>query len=362
MKESSNDSNLIDPLDFLRILWKNKKIVIRIVILFALLGLFAAIFTENQYSAYTTMVPQTNEKASVGGNLGGLAAMAGIDLGNMSGESGITPKLYPQILNSIPFQKELLHTPIQFSEGSDKISYFEYYTEVYKPGLLKTLEKYTLGLPGVIITAISSKDKKANNFTLDSTLIRITNVEKILIENINKQINLNVYEKEGYIKISALMPSAISAAEITSVCQNLLQKYIINFKIKKSKSQLDFINDRYLEKEKTFKEAQKTLADYRDKNQNVNSARAQTNLEQLKSDYDLAYGVYAELAKQLEKQQLQVKQDTPVFTVIKPVSVPLEKSEPKRFSVFIGWILLGFFISVVFIFSRIFIINLINKI
>ena len=54
----------------------------------------------------------------------------------------------------------------------------------------------------------------------------------------------------------------------------------------------------------------------------------------------------------METQQLQVKEDTPVFTIIKPVSVPLEKSKPNRPMILIIWTFLGGIIGIGMVFGR----------
>ena len=79
---------------------------------------------------------------------------------------------------------------------------------------------------------------------------------------------------------------------------------------------------------------------------------AQTSLEVLQSEYDLAYNVFTELAKQLETQKIQVKENTPVLTIIDPVYVPIEKSKPKRFSILIIWSFIGLFFGIVWVFGK----------
>jgi uncharacterized protein involved in exopolysaccharide biosynthesis len=69
----------------------------------------------------------------------------------------------------------------------------------------------------------------------------------------------------------------------------------------------------------------------------------------LQSEYDLAYGVYSELAKQLETQELKVKEDTPIFTILQPVFVPLEKTGPNRALILIIYTFLGFVLSIGYI-------------
>ncbi len=347
-----NDDDEIDLIALAKTGWEGRKTVIKTVLIFMAIGLFIAIFSPKEFTASTTMVPASDSK-KIGGNLSGLASLAGINLGSMGGEGGIPPTLYPQIVNSIPFQKELLQTPLTIDGQSKKVTYSYYYTEIYSPGLLGYLKKYTIGLPGVIIKAIKGKSNNQQP-TTDNQLLTISDDENELIKQLSDQLSLEVNDKDGYVSLAATMPEAVPSAELTQRAQELLQQYIISFKVLKSSESLKFIQERYAEKEKEFKDAQNQLARFRDRNQFVNTALAQTTLERLQSEKDLAQGVYTELAKQLETQQIQVKEDTPVFTVLKPVSVPIEKSKPNRPLILFIWTFIGGIIGVGMLFGKVF--------
>ena len=101
-----------------------------------------------------------------------------------------------------------------------------------------------------------------------------------------------------------------------------------------------------------FKEVQQKLAKYIDRNQQITKAQAKTKLEILQDEYELMYGVYKELAKQLEAQYIQVTEDTPVFTVLNPVTVPLERSKPERPKIFLIWTFLGVFSGLFIVLKR----------
>jgi uncharacterized protein involved in exopolysaccharide biosynthesis len=316
-------------------------------------GLFLAIFSQREYTASTTIVPSLKGKSSVG-NIGGLAAMAGINLDGSDNESTISPSLYPQIIYSISFQKELLLTPLTFEGQDSSITYKDYYTNYYSPGLIEILKKYTIGLPGLILKKI--KKKESNFISLneleESNFHEITDEESVLIKRLNKQLSLNINKKDGYVTISFSMPEAMLSAQMTQKAQKLLQQYIINFKLQKSLDQLEFIKGRYNEKKKEFNNAQEKLASFQDGNQSINSALSKMNLMRLQTDYDIAFNVYSELAKQMETQQIQVKKDTPIFTVLKEVVVPIEKSKPNRPLILGIWTLLGNVIGVGIVFGK----------
>jgi LPS O-antigen subunit length determinant protein (WzzB/FepE family) len=342
---SENQEDSIDIIALLQSIWTGKKLILKTVLVFMILGLFIAVFSQNEYTASTTIVPQSSSEKP-GGSLGGIAALAGINLGSVGQQSSISPTLYPQILTNITFQKELLETLITIEGQDNKITYKEYYTNVYSPSVLSSIKKYTIGLPGVLIGLLKSDEISKEESKNNDYLPQITQDDKKLIGLLLEQLSMEVNDKDGYIGLSTTMPEARAAAELTQKAQELLEQYVIDFKIEKSSSELDFIKNRYQEKEQEFQKIQQKLALYTDRNQNVNSARAKMELMLLQSEYDLAYGVYSELAKQLETQELKVKEDTPIFTILQPVFVPLEKTGPKRSLILIIYTFLGFVLSI----------------
>jgi len=148
------------------------------------------------------------------------------------------------------------------------------------------------------------------------------------------------------------MPEALPSAQLAQRAQELLQQQITEFKTQKAAANLEFIQQRYYEVQSQYNQTQEALASFSDRNKNVTSAVAQTEFERLRNDYNLAYSIYSEMAKQLEQTKIQVKEDTPVFTVIEPASVPLYKSKPKRTMIMIGFMLIGGVVGCVIIFFR----------
>lgn len=358
-KKINTTDDEIDLLELAKTLWKGKRTVIKYTLICMFMGLFVAIFSEKEYTAQTVMVPQSGEGKQMGGGLGGLAAMAGINLGGGS-SSDIPPSLYPQIMNSIPFQKEMMKTMISVAGEKEKISFANYYLNVKSLGLLSYLKKYTVGLPGVFIGFFKNNNTSSVNI-LDDGLTRVSVDEKNLINILKSQLSIQFNDKDGYITLTCKMPEALAAAQMAKAAQNYLQKKVTEFKIKKANIQLKFIQDRFAEKKNEFGDIQNKLALFRDRNQNVSTAIAQTKLEQLQADYNLCYGVYSELAKQVETQKIQVKEDTPIFTIIQPVSVPIDKSKPKRPMILIVWIFLGGILGIGIVFAKEFLKNIKDK-
>ena len=217
----------IDLVEIIRKLWKNRKFILRVTLGFMVLGVLVALLSSEEYTAGSTMVPQTSEK-SMGGGLSGLAAMAGINLGDVGGGEALSPKMYSKILESIPFQKELMQTPIKFEEYEQPVTLFDYFTnEDYKKFTLGgAIKKYTIGLPGVIIKAIRG-EKKDEIYKPEAigALQTLTIKEKKCVESLKRLVTLNLNEKDGYVELTAVMPEPLAAAQLAERVQTLLQRY-----------------------------------------------------------------------------------------------------------------------------------------
>jgi len=336
----------IDLVEIVQKLWRNRKFIIKVTAVFAVLGFIVAISTPNVYTASCTMVPQTGQK-STGGSLGGLAAMAGINLGSLSSGEVLSPTVYPKIMTNINFQKELIYSKFHFQGVEQPISFYDYYTDkkYQKFSLIGTIKKYTIGLPGVIIGAIKGKPAEVDQSD-SSSIQSLTSREKGVVNISSANLSLSVNNKDGYISISSNMSEPLLAAELVQRGQELLQKYITEFKIEKVTSNLKFVEKCYEESKRNFESKQAELARFRDANKSFTSAVAKTQEEKLTSEYTLLLGIYTELAKQKEQAKIAVTETTPILTVIVPVIVPIEKSKPSRATTLFIYTLLGVIIGI----------------
>lgn len=343
----------IDLIALAKSIWERRRFIFKTVIVFAIIGVVVALFSPTQYTASTKMVPQSSGGSQrMGGGLSSLASMAGINLNMNQTTTELLPQTYPQILQSVPFQLKLMQSKFTFSDVEEPVTLFEYYTEYSKPGVLSLVKKYTIGLPGVISKAIKGDEKETSSVeTQSGNTIKLTKKQESVRKIISNNISLEINDKDGFIQLSSSFHEADLSAEVAQKAQELLQQYITDFKVEKASEQLDFIEERYQEKKKEFQEAQASLAAFRDRNKNVTSAMALTEQERLQNEYQLAFEVYSSLAQQLEQARIKVKEDTPVFSVIQPVTVPQERTKPKRKIILIIWIFLGGVVAIGWVFA-----------
>ena len=329
----------IDLIELLKKVWSSKRFIIRWTGYFIVIGLVVALLSPKEFTASSTFIPQTSE-SKTGGSLSGLASLAGISLGGATTGGEIPPTLYPQILNSVPVKRSILSIEVPLDQTS--VSYSAYLLEKPTP-IFSLVKKYTIGLPGVILGAI--RGTEASTETSSNPMI-VTQEEKGLFETLEAQIALSVNEKEGFVELSVTTDDATVAAVLTSKVKEILQQQIIDYKIQHGKEYLNFTQKQYNEKQKEYFALQDEVARAKDQNKNIISERYQNQFKQKEGELLIAQSVYQELAKQLEQAKLQVAKDTPIFSTIKPVTIPTERSAPKRSLILVIWAFLGFVVSV----------------
>ncbi len=341
----------INILKILKTIWLKKVLVLKITAIFVFLGIINAFIAPNEYRVTTTMIPQTESGSGIQQDLGGLASLAGITLGNRSVDE-IPPTLYPQIVTAAPFQLDMLKTILTTSKADSPITFEEYQSEYGGTNVLGTIKKYTIGLPGTIYNSLTKKTAEAGSVEVSDSLFRISNQERVLMESLSGILDLSVDEKDGIIALSIVMPEAIAAAQMASNAQKLLQVAITDFKIKKAKEQFEFTNDLYEERKAEFLSHQNALARFRDQHRNISTAVARNELERLEADYLLSQSIYNGIAQQLESMKIKVKENTPSFTVLQPVIVPTERYKPKRKKIVLTALFLGLVVGVGYIFAK----------
>lgn len=348
---ATSDPDEIDLLVLAKTLWNGRKIILKSTLICGVLGIVVALSTPNEYTAKTVLVPQMRTDSQ--GGLSGIAALAGINVGISQNTTEVSPIIYPLIIKSIPFQLELMNTPIQFKDNSLPISLLDHNSSAktsFDPiGLLK---KFTIGLPSLILNALRGENKEIILKGSESRIIYLTEQQKSIKNQLESIINLTINNKEGYFTLTATMPDAFAAAQLAQKTIVQLQRYIIDYKIQKSKAELEFIQERFNEKKIEFEHAQENLAMRIDRNKNFTSGISSIETDRIQAKYSLTFSVYTELAKQLEQGKIQVKKETPVFTTIEPVTIPTEKSKPKRLTILLIYSICGGIVGIGVVFGK----------
>ena len=340
LKNQYNNEDEIDLIELLKKIYIEKRFIIKSSIITAVVGVLFALIQPNQYTSSTTFIPQLSTEMKAGGSsLSGLASLAGINLGGVEGSSEFPPTLYPQVIESVPFRLKLLSSSVNINNDTKILSDYILSKKSFN---LVGIKKYTIGLPSLIVGIFRTEDSAKKSL---SEIYNISKDDKLLFEHLENNLTLSVNDKEGFITMSFTDENKNVAAQITSFAQSMLQEKIIEFKIKSSKELLDFTIEQYDQKKYAFEALQDERAIFVDKNINISSSLYQNKLNRIESELSIAQSVVQQLATQVEQAKLKVNKDTPVFTTIKPVSVPYEKSAPSRTQIVIVFLFLGLIFS-----------------
>lgn len=353
--DSDREYNL-SLIGIIKELYDSRLLIIKITLSFLAVGLFVAILSQKQFTTSVTFIPQVNETSKIGGSLGGLASIAGINLNAVGGHADIPPSLYPRIIQSTGFKKSILETEISISGHSEDVTFTEYFLNYYEPGILSLIKEYTIGLPRVILRSLRKEEDREEILDVKNAkhgnIIRITEEERRLMRLVEELLVIKTNMEDGSIELYFTMPEPTAAAQLVERSKELLQEYVIDYRIEKAQGQLEFVKSRYEEKKEDFILAQQKLAAFRGQNQSIISPFLLNEEERLLSQYNLVAGVYNELAKQVENAEIKIKEDTPNFLVIQPATVPIIPSQPNRILILFVFGFIGFCFSLLVVFSK----------
>ena len=336
-----NDEISIDLKKLFQNLISHKWRILISAIVFAMLGAIYSLTSPNEYVATVKLLPEIDSKAAGGmGGLKSLAGLAGIDLSSNSGTEAIRPDLYPNILQSTPFLQTMLERKIYVSKKKKWLLLRDLLSKerieaplsfMSKEGETKN-EEDQLEIPqGALANGLVNLDKKSNSILL----------------NLKNRISSELDKKSGVITISVKLTDPVAAANLSFFAQQYLTEYVTKYRTEKSVKEVQFLKNRQQEAKARYDQALHTLSNYRDQNRNLFLNVAKDQEKKLQYEVDLSYNLYSSLNNQLADAQIKTHRETPVIKVLEPAQVPIQKTEPKRSLITLGFMFFGIFAAVV---------------
>ena len=325
----------IDLIELLKKIYSQRKILFYSVICSGIIGIFYSLSLNNQFKSSSTFYPHYENLDKSNNNLQNLAGLAGINIEtNLSDD--IPPSLYPQLIKSNDFKRRLLKVNL-----GNNITYKQHLLN-YKPNI--SLQDIILLPIDLIKKIIQKKNNKSINKG-NPNLNYLSEIENKLFKIIENNIEIELNNKDGFIKLSVVDTNPEISAIIALKANHFLQESIINFKIKNINEVYNFTSNQLDIAKKELYRIQDSLAYFRDSNINIRSDLFKNKLNRLETEYNLSKNLYNELAITKEKTAIDVQRNTPIFTIINNVVVPNEKFSPRRSIIVILFVFLGLFIS-----------------
>ena len=349
------EEDSIDILAILKNIWRNRKFIVKATGCFFVIGCLVSLLSPVKYTSQTTFVPQVSSNDIPKNNkLGSIASLAGINLvpSEVTTESYLSPLLYSKLLESEEFSYDIINEEIINLNG-DKLTIKEY---------LLTSKRSLNFNPVGFIKGLFKNNIKENNSEPFKGFNFLSDNDYSLVQSFKEKFTIELNEKQGYIIVKATDKSAFVSAQLVEVVTKNLQLKIIELRTNKIKERLEFSNEQYEIKQNEFDFLQKKLAEFKDSNKNISTARFMSELQKLESEYQLQQNILINLASEYNNNKIKLNKDTPIFSVIDEVSIPNQRSEPKRSFLVSIYVFFGLMLSVSFVIAKDPVKNLIKEI
>lgn len=303
------------------------------------LGLGYSIYKKPTYTATLTFVLE--EEGSGGlGNLGGLAAMAGFNIGGAGGQGLFKGENIFEIYKS---RSMLTKTLLSKASHNDSLLIERYIT-------FNQLRERWKKNPKLINLSFSVPQEQ---FTLqhDSLIGEI-------VKSINEK-NLSVSKPDKKTSLIQVATTSINESFSKGFTETLVQnvnEFYVETKTKKSLENLNVLQFQTDSVRRELNAAIGGVAIAMDANPNSNPARQVLNVPSSRRQVDVQanQAILTELVKNLELARISLRQETPLIQVIDEPVLPLKK---ERFSkgkgIVFGGVLFGFLICLCLIFTKI---------
>ncbi len=319
-------------------------------VLFAALGAVYSLTQPNEYSSNAKLLPELDSKSGAAGGMGGLkslAGLAGVDLGgSSSGAEAIRPDLYPNIVQSAPLLQEVLKAKIYSTKYKKWQTVLDFLSEK------QDMAPLDLGGDPTDDEVSDVKLDKVPSGALSTDLIKLNKKERLAIKKLRASVVLEIEKKSGVISLTTKLTNPVAAANITSLIQHYLTKYVTDYRTQKARQELAFLEKRLMESRARYDQALFTLSAYRDQNMNLFLNVAKDREKKLQYEVDMAYNLYTTISGQYEESKVKLHRETPVFKVLEPAQVAIQKDGPKRSLITIGFMFVGVFVSLIYVFFK----------
>jgi len=333
-------------MDLIFYYWARKRIILGCIIGFLIAGVLFILLGRSEYQASASIIPEYELQDKVNEVIQSYGLLFGLT-GNVGEKRAPADLLqrYPYMINSLSFQLTLMHKPFHHPAIDSSITFYQYFTEIYRPTALQTLYSYTLGLPA---TLGGGPNKGVQNLSPTPTasqdslapIIQLSSKEKQVISQLQDRILATYQRRPGLVRIQATMPQPQLAAKLAQLTLQVLQEVAADYKTKKGRLYQKFLKQQLEQANTELINARETLTDFKQAGSQPLNKRME-----LQSRYNFALDYYNTLSQQFERMKLTIQEQLPAFRILDDITVPGHRSSPDRKLIIIFSLLLGGFVG-----------------
>lgn len=339
-QEQDSKGKGVDLFALTKILWQRKKTIGIWCAIGAAVGLIIAFSIPKEYTTEITLAPEANDAKVSSGGLSALAAMAGVG-NSAAGSDAVYPYLYPDIIQSVPFIISLLDVPVTDKTGEKHLTVKEYMLEETKAPWWN----FFTSLPGQIIGALSSSDDDISGSSTGNKGLnpfRLSKKQFKLVRSVGSRVTAKVDKKTDVVTLSVTMQDPLVSALLADTVASRLREYVTEYRTNKARQDALYLEQINQEAKEKYYQAQQRYADYLDTHQGIALYSVRTMRDRLENEATLAFNIYNQTSQQLQVAKAKVQEVTPVYTTLKPATVPVVASAPRKVLILVGCVFLAF--------------------
>ena len=343
MAEINTDPEIIDLREVVGTLWKRKALFIKVIVLTFVLSCIWIVPFPRTYTTTITLAPEI-AGSSVSGALGSVASSFGIDLGNGQSTDAIYPIIYPDVIESTKFDISLFDVRVKDIDGEVDTTYFHYLQKLQKQTIWLVPFSWVTKQLRKLTESASVSQPSGEGQNVDQGFF-LSKPQMDVIESIRGKISCDVDKKTDVITITVQDQDPLISATIADSVRLLLQDYIIEYRTKKARVDVDFYSDLLKKSKLEYDVALEQYSVYADSHRETSLETVTARLEMLRNEKELKLNAYNLVAGQLQAAQARLQERTPAFTVIQPAVVPLKATGPKRMIFVVSMTMLAFIVT-----------------
>ena len=339
-KENILELTVIVPMLLKR--WKLYALCLVGAIIFSLIFVFTI---PRYYSCKVMLAPEaTNNNNSLN------SLMSSFGFGDLeTTDDAISPKLYPDLMTSNDFIVSMFPVEITTRDGELTTTYYDY--------LLNHNESvWYLSLFGKLQKLLKSEEPKVsvdrmNGKTFSPAFI-LSEDQHNIANTIANKIQCDYDKKTGVISVTVEDLDPLVCALIADTVSNRLQDFILDYRTKKARNDLDYAWRIYNQTKADYEDSNERYVAAVDANWDIVNETAKARLEALSNDKSLKYQTFSAVTQKLEGAKAKLQEATPVITVLQGSSVPQKPAGPKRLFITLGLMFLACFVCTIYIIAQ----------
>ena len=328
----------IDLVEIAKKLWNGRKFILKWCGIAAVAAIIVGFSIPKEYTASAVLSPESTNMKGMGGSIGQLAGMMGFNVGN-STQDAVYPTLYPEVVSSVPFITDLFSLVVTDRKGEMSMTIYDYMDKEQRTPWWSAVISAPFKAVGWFVSLFGEKPLEVDNLNVDT--FRLTRDQMRIMKAIKGRIFVSVDKKSMVVELAVTMQDPMVAALVAEAVIENLKSYITEYRTSKSRHDLEFTEKLYEETKANYEKAQNRYAEYVDRNQNIVLQRVRIEQERLQNEMNVRYNVYNQTAQQLLIAKAKVQESTPVYAIVKPVTVPLKKSKPSKMMILAGFIFMA---------------------